>query len=218
MTTFTKAPRLKRVERKDCPPKWRPAYDHVIKSRGHKTLANVFSFLANSPGAMQAVTSVGEHVRFKTDFDPVLRELVIMTVAQELECVYEWSHHWVVAEKAGATPEQLAMIGSAKLEKAPMPVGPAVKYARLLTHNKKIDDKLVTALKKKFGVAGWVDLTIMIGYYGMLARFINTTGVPVEEGHIKPRFSRGAKPRKAAKPTKAAKPSKAAKPRKAAKR
>lgn len=191
-TQFTKAPRLKRVERADCPPEWRDAYDHVIKSRGHTTLANVFAFLANSPGAMQAVTSVGEHVRFKTDFDPVLRELVIMTVAQELECVYEWSHHWVVAQKAGATEAQLKKIGSKDLEAEPMPVGPAVTYARLLTHNKPVDDALIAALKQHFGVAGWVDLTIMIGYYGMLARFINTAGVPVEEGHLKPPFSRAA--------------------------
>lgn len=191
-TKFTNAPRLSRVEREDCPPEWLDAYDHVIQSRGHKTLANVFSFLANSPGAMQAVTSVGEHVRFKTDFDAVLRELVIMTVAQELECVYEWSHHWVVAEKAGASEDLLKKIGSPELEAEPMPVGPAVKYARLLTHNKPVDDALVDALKAHFGVAGWVDLTVMIGYYGMLARFINTAGVPVEDGHVQPPFSRAA--------------------------
>jgi 4-carboxymuconolactone decarboxylase len=192
VTTFTRAPRLKRVEREDCPSEWRDAYDHVIKSRGHTKLANVFAFLANSPGAMQAVTAVGEHVRFKTDFDPVLRELVIMTVAQELECVYEWAHHWVVSLKAGASEALLMKLGSAALEAEPMPVGPAVKYARLLTHNQPVDDALVDALKAHFGVAGWVDLTVMIGYYGMLARFINTTGVPVEEGHVKPPFSRAA--------------------------
>ena len=149
-TQFTKAPRLSRVEREDCPPEWRDAYDHVIKSRGHTSLANVFSFLANSPGAMQAVTSVGEHVRFKTDFDAVLRELVIMTVAQELECVYEWSHHWAVALKAGATEALLKKVGSKELEAEPMPVGPAVTYARLLTHNKPVDDAL-RRLHGRFG-------------------------------------------------------------------
>ena len=183
MTTPLEGSRLERMEREDCPADFLSAWDEILRTRGFDVMPNVFSLLANSPGAMSVVTPVGAYVRYDTDFDDVLRELVIMTVAQELHCEYEWKHHWRVAERVGATPELLAKIGTPELEAEAAPVGPAVRYARLLTHNEPVDDGLIATLKDSFGTDGFVDLTIMAGYYGMLARFINTIGVPVEDSY-----------------------------------
>ncbi len=183
MTTPLEGSRLERMEREDCPAEFLEAWDEILRTRGHDVMPNVFALLANSPGAMAAVTPVGAHVRYETDFDDVLRELVILTVAQELQCEYEWKHHWRVAEKAGASNELLKKIGSAELEAEPAPVGTAVTYARLLTRNEPISDEMVDTLKESFGIGGFVDLTVMIGYYGMLARFINTVRIPVEESY-----------------------------------
>ncbi len=183
MTTPLEGSRLERVEREDCPADYLDAWDEILRTRGFDVMPNVFALLANSPGALSVVTPVGAYVRFETKFDDVVRELVIMTVAQELRCEYEWKHHWRVAERVGATPELLAKIGTPELEAEPAPVGPAVRYARLLTHNEAVDDALIETLKDSFGADGFVDLTIMAGYYGMLARFINTVGVPVEDSY-----------------------------------
>ena len=192
MTTPLAGSRLERMEREDCPADFLDAWDEILRTRGFDVMPNVFSLLANSPGAMSVVTPVGAYVRYETDFDDVLRELVIMTVAQELQCEYEWKHHWRVAERAGASPELLAKIGTPELEGEAAPVGPAVRYARLLTHNEPVDDDLIATLKDSFGVAGFVDLTIMAGYYGMLARFINTVGVPVEDSYSDITFNKVA--------------------------
>ena len=61
-----------------------------------------------------------------------------------------------------------------------------------MTHNEPVDDDLIATLKDSFGVAGFVDLTIMAGYYGMLARFINTVGVPVEDSYSDITFNKVA--------------------------
>ncbi|MFL2655866.1 MAG: carboxymuconolactone decarboxylase family protein [Alphaproteobacteria bacterium] len=183
MTKHLEGSRLERVEREDCPEEYLEAWDEILRTRGMDVMPNVFSLLANSPGAMSVVTPVGAHVRYNTDFDNLLRELVILTVAQELNCEYEWKHHWRVAEKAGATDELLKKIGTVEIESEPNSIGIAVRYARMLTNNENIDDNLVETLKESFGVTGFVDLTIMIGYYGMLARFINTAIIPVESGY-----------------------------------
>ncbi len=183
MTTPLEGSRLERVEREDCPAESLDAYDEILRTRGFDIMPNVFALLANSPGALSVVPPVGAYVRYETDFDDVLRELVIMTVAQELRCEYEWKHHWRVAERVGATEDQLKKIGTPELEAEPAPVGPAVTFARLLTHNEPIGDDIVDALKEQFGVRGFVDLTIMAGYYGMLARFINTVQIPVEASY-----------------------------------
>jgi 4-carboxymuconolactone decarboxylase len=192
VTTPLEGSRLERMEREDCPAEYLDAWDEILRTRGFDVMPHVFALLANSPGAMSVVTPVGAHVRYNTDFDDVLRELVIMTVAQEMRCEYEWKHHWRVAERAGATPERLAKIGTPELEAEASPVGPAVRYARMLTQNETIDDALVDTLKADFGIAGFVDLTIMIGYYGMLARFINTIRIPVEDSYSDISFNKVA--------------------------
>lgn len=192
MSTPIEGARLDRMEREDCPAEYLDAWDEILRTRGFDIMPNVFALLANSPGAMSVVTPVGAYVRYATEFDDVLRELVIMTVAQELRCEYEWKHHWRVAERVGAAQELLKKIGSAELEGEPAPVGPAVKYARLLTNNEPIDDALIDTLKDSFGIRGFVDLTVMAGYYGMLAKFINTVRVPVEESYNDITFNKAA--------------------------
>lgn len=181
--------RLARVEREDCPPEYLEAYDEILRTRGMTRMANVFALLANSPGALAAVTPVGAHVRYATDFDDALREYVILTVAQELRCSYEWAHHWVVAEKAGASADLLGKLGTPEIEAVPGAIGLATRYARQLTRNEDVDDATVDALKAEFGVQGFVDLTVMIGYYGMLARFINVSRIEVEDGYDAPPFN-----------------------------
>lgn len=183
MSTTSKTPRLGRVEREDCPAEYQDDYDEVMRSRGQTTMANVFATLANSPGAMAVVCPVGAYVRYGTDFDNILRELVILTVANELRCKYEWGHHIEVAEKNGASEELLNKIGTKAIEAEPDPVGKTVRYARLVTRNEPVDDELADYLMDHFGKDGFVDLTVMIGYYGLLARFINTVGIPLEDGY-----------------------------------
>lgn len=189
MPTTLEGSRLQRIEREDCPAEFLSDYDEVLKTRGMETMPNVFSLLANSPGAMAAVCPVGAHVRYATKFDDALREYTILTVAQELRCVYEWVHHRVVAAKIGAPQDMLNKVGTPAIEEEPGEIGLATKYARLLTRNEEITDEMVDALKETFGTEGFVDLTIMIGYYGMLARFINTVKIPIEPEYEVPPFN-----------------------------
>ena len=65
----------------------------------------------------------------------------------------------------------------------------ATRYARLVTRNEEVDDETVATLKAELGNDGFVDMTIMIGYYGMLARFINTMRLELEEGSTAPPFN-----------------------------
>ena len=58
----------------------------------------------------------------------------------------------------------------------------------MLTRNEEIPDDMVEALKVTFGIEGFVDMTVMIGYYGMLARFINTVKIPIEPEYEIPPF------------------------------
>lgn len=186
-----KPQRLARLERHQVPADRRPIWDHVMRSRGYTdTMPTVFATIANSPNALEYVCAVGEYVRYKTDFDPIMRELVILTVAQEISCKYEWVHHWRVALKAGATEAQLRKIGTPALEAEAAPAGPTVKYARLVANNQPVDDALYATIMKHYGPTGFTDLTMMIGYYGALGRFINVTGIGLDPTDVDVPFNR----------------------------
>lgn len=173
--------RVPLLDRGRVPAEARAAYEHVAQSRGGR-MANVFKALANSPSALEKVAAVGEFVRYQAGMNDMLRELAILTTAYETRCVYEWTHHWPIARKAGASAELLASIGTAKIEREPDPVGVVVRYAGMVARAEEVDDATVEALKSRLGASGLVDLTVTIGYYGMLGRLINALGVPLDEG------------------------------------
>jgi len=111
---------------------------------------------------------------------------VILTVAHETRCVYEWTHHWEIAQQLGIAPAVLSAVGTTQLGREPDPIGATARYARLVAHAEEVDDATFTTLKGTLGDAGMVELTVTIGYYGLLARVINTLQVPLEEG-VEPR-------------------------------
>jgi 4-carboxymuconolactone decarboxylase len=179
--------RVPLIERENLTPDAVAAYDHVAKSRGASKLPNVFKALANSPAAMEKVAGVGEWLRFQTTLDPMLRELVTLTTAQESHCAYEWTAHWRLAERLGASAALLNSIGTPQIEREPAPTGVVLRFARLVARNENVDDATFNAVKGHLGEAGTVDLIALVGYYGLLARMLNVLRVPVEEGtEVKP--------------------------------
>ena len=60
--------------------------------------------------------------------------------------------------------------------------GPALRYARLVAQNDPVDDATAQTLREQLGPKVLVEPTVLVGYYGMLARVLNTLRVPLEEG------------------------------------
>lgn len=152
-------------------------YDHILETRRLGFMPNLFAVMTHSPGALAAVAAVGEHVRFQNAIEPGLGEAVICHVAQTLGNRYEWCHH------IHKVPEALrARVGTQAAETEPVPVGPALRYARLMSEGREIDDALLAELRDALGPAGLVDLTIMVGYYQLVASFCAALRVPLDEG------------------------------------
>jgi alkylhydroperoxidase family enzyme len=157
-------------------PAARAIFDHVLATRKLGFMPNMFAVMGRSPGALEAVAAVGEHVRFHSALGEDLREMVICEVSAILGNKYEWRHH------IHKVPEHLRpMIGSAAIEDEPAPTGPALRFARLLAAGETVPDELVDSLKDILGDDGLIDLTVMVGYYQLLATFCATLGVEVED-------------------------------------
>ena len=172
--------RVPYVSRDDLPPDKQDIYDRIAETRG--SAGNVFRALLNSPDAARAAAGVGEYVRFHCPLDPAVRETAILSVAQELGSQYEWAHHEPIARRVGVRDE---VIESIRAGRAPMGLpakeGVFAQAAKELTRQGTLTDRTFQAIEHLLGRQQTVDLIVLIGYYGMLARVIAALGVELDE-------------------------------------
>ncbi len=169
------APRVSNVAREAMPRDRVALFDHVMAVRKLSSMPNMFAMMAHSPGALEAVAAVGEHVRFNSALDPALCELVICTVSREVGNRYEWCHH--IHRVPAALRDK---VGTRAIEDEPAPVGPALRFARLVANREAVDAALIETLRAALGERGLIDLTVMAGYYLLLGGFCNTLNVALE--------------------------------------
>lgn len=176
MSDYKENAKVPYVSREDFPQDKIEIYDHILQTRKLDYIPELFARMGSSPGAMQAVASVGEHVRFHSVLDDVLREMVICTVSQEVGNWYEWCHH------IHRMPDDMqAVCGTPAAEGLPAPIGPALKFARITATNSTVDDGLIEEVRDSLGDQGVVDLTVMVGYYQLVGTFCNILQVPIED-------------------------------------
>lgn len=156
------------------------AYRTAADDRGG-SLPNVFRAMANSGPALAAVAEVGTLFRRDSVLSRELCEAVILTVADEVRCVYEWTHHVKRAHRLGLEPAAVL----ARADAAPDPSGDddltvAVRIARTLASGAQPDAAAKADAVARFGARGFVELGVLVGYYVMLSRFIEFVDVPLE--------------------------------------
>jgi alkylhydroperoxidase family enzyme len=149
------------------------------------TLINVYRLLLHSPALAGAWFSLSNTVRWKTELDGRLRELVIIRVASTLGADYIVNQH--VPELT--TPEGLSEAEVAELSKWRMatcfsePERAALAYADTMTRDIVVPDEVHHELKRHFNERQIVELTVLIGSYNMNARVLTALEI---DPQIKP--------------------------------
>jgi alkylhydroperoxidase family enzyme len=144
---------------------------------------NIFRMLGHAPHLLKPFVGMGTAFLQQGKLDPITRECVILRVGYLSNAKYETSQHEAIGLAIGMDDELIEAVKA----------GP---HADELSHEQKLaltfTDHLVThphpsngALKpvlKHFGAPLLQELTLLIGYYMMVCRFLETFGVEVEEG------------------------------------
>ena len=73
-------------------------FDEIAGSRGR--VSGPHAVLLNSPEVAGRIAHAGTYIRFESTLAPDIRELAIITTAQQFECNYEWSAHERLAREA----------------------------------------------------------------------------------------------------------------------
>jgi AhpD family alkylhydroperoxidase len=105
-------------------------------------------------------------------------ELVILRVAHNTGCEYEWSHHERLGRRAGLGAEEIARVreGAAAPGWSPRQ-GMLLEAADTLHVDGVIGDELWGRLSGEWGEVELIELCLLIGHYEMLAMTLNTLRV-----------------------------------------
>lgn len=152
----------------------------VVDDDGH--LAGPFNALLAAPELGQAVQALGAAVRFSGALSDRIRELCICLVAAELDADYEWYAHSRVAVTVGVTAAELNALAAGTLpESLAAEETAALDLALALLRGHHVSSNVYSAALTHHGTHGVVELTILIGYYRLLAGLLAVAAVPAPD-------------------------------------
>lgn len=145
---------------------------------------NIFRMLAGGEALLPAFTRFGNHVLYKTQLDPVLREVAILRVGVLSGAGYEVHQHEAISRHLGMSDELIAAIHDG-------PDAPAfdaddaqrevMRYTDDVVAHVRASDETMQPLLARLSLRELQELTITIGYYLAVAKYLETFGVDIEE-------------------------------------
>ena len=167
--------RIPFVTPNDVPDNERPAFERFVRQRGSIPSAGPYALLLHMPELAQKIESLRLCLREEASLPQKIQELVMLTIAREMDCAYIWHAHAAEARKLGvhgnivdSIREKRELTGLDKDELA------AVDFARELLRTHKVSLATFDRTHDSFGQRGTLTLTNLIATYAMLAYNMNT--------------------------------------------
>jgi 4-carboxymuconolactone decarboxylase len=136
----------------------------------------------HSPEIAGRVAHLGGYVRFEGTLDMRVRVLAAMVVAREFEALYVWGAQTGSARKQGVPESTITAIREQHSRGLPPEDAQIVDFTRDLLRKHRVDDATASALRKRFGDDGFIQLTGAIGYYSLLSMTVNACELPAGPG------------------------------------
>ena len=167
------------------------AYDVIVNpdSRYASGLRGPVGMWVYSPQMAEDLFPASSYLRFGTDKDQRLTELVILATAREVRSQYEWSAHAPAGERAGLEPEIIDLVRRrADLDTAGEIPGLGEKertiitFVREVVSEEKLTSETFARARELFGERGVMDLAGLVGYYGFINITLKTFDVQLAPG------------------------------------
>lgn len=167
--------------------------DFFAKLEANGRVLNVQKMVANSPGSVREFTRFGNALLMKSKLSATFRELVIIRVSFLIGSRYEWAQHVPIALRAGVTKDQLEEINhwqdSSLFSKEDRVI---LKFTDEVVQEHHPSEDTFNRAAKFLDPESLVELTLSIGYWSMVGKFLRTFQVEIEEsllgeiGHLLP--------------------------------
>lgn len=183
--------RLPLPRRDELGPDGARAYDIIVHpdSRYASGLRGPLAMWVYSPLMAEHIFPASSYLRFGTEKDQRLTELVILATAREVRSQYEWTSHQPLAERAGLEAEVIELVKRrADLETVGEIPGlgdherTIVAFVREVVSEEKVTSSTFSRALELFGEQGVMELAGLVGYYNFVNMTLKTFDVQLAPG------------------------------------
>jgi alkylhydroperoxidase family enzyme len=144
---------------------------------------NIFRMMAHAETNFRPLLRLGTSILGEQRLSGTLRELAILQVAHHSPAKYEWIQHVPIGKAVGLSDEQIAALerGDATASCFDETERAVLGLARELVTDVRPSDATFGAIQQRLSSREIVELILAVGYYMMLARLMETTGLDLDE-------------------------------------
>jgi alkylhydroperoxidase family enzyme len=149
---------------------------------------NIFRMLPHAPTFVRGFGQLGTAILSQAALDARLRELIILRVGRCSPAPYEWQQHVPIGRACGVSEDEVAALerndpAAACFEERARVVLSLVDELLL---EPRASDATLAALRRLFSDREVCEAVFTVGFYMMVARFLETTGVDLETSETDP--------------------------------
>ena len=142
----------------------------------------IFHMMAHAESNLRSLLRLGGTILSKQQLSGRLRELAILRIARLSGARYEWVQHVPIGKAAGISEAQIAALeaGNAEAECFDGRERLVLRFTDEVVRDVRAADETFAQMREQFRPREIVELILAIGYYMMIARLLETTGVDLE--------------------------------------
>lgn len=160
----------------------------VATALAGKRQINVFRMIANAENCAPEVFALGHRLSRGSSLDHVHREVVILRTAAATGAEYQWHEHAAVATRVGFTPEKIEAVRQYPDEAAAAVFSPfertLLEFTDAVIATTTAPDELFEAIRAEYDDSRTVELVLLVGFYMMVGRVMNTFEIELETGPV----------------------------------
>jgi 4-carboxymuconolactone decarboxylase len=141
---------------------------------------NVFRMVAGAPGAGRPFLQLGGAV-LSGALDARRREMAVLRVAHATKASYEWAQHEQLARTAGVSEVEIDAINREEPVTGLDEEGNLIcRVADEISRDVRLSDEALEAIVDRYGSREAAELILLVSYYNMVSRFLESTRVELE--------------------------------------
>jgi 4-carboxymuconolactone decarboxylase len=175
------AGRIAPIEPDRLTPAGRDVYARIAETRGR--VAGPFSVLLHVPELADRVQRVGAYLRYEGTLPRDVAELAVLVTARAWRSAFEWDAHEPHARQAGVPGDVIEAVRADAIDRiADARLRAIAAFTSSLAKSARVDDTTYRAIRDELGSDGTVELTLLVGYYTMLAFTLGAHGLEADAG------------------------------------
>ena len=172
-------PKLSLLSLEEMPDKTR---NMITGGKSQLSGLNINRMMAHAENSVRHFMRLGNSLLTQAKLDARLREIVILRIAKLCDSRYEWYQHEIMARQVGVSEQQIEAL---RLDRPDPSVfndqeRAILRYTEEVTANVKASPEVFEELSQILSQQELVELTLTIGFYNMVAQFLENTGVEIE--------------------------------------